>query len=536
MDGGTFVEANAFALVAALNYVNTHKEGADELTLVGASMGGLVSRYALSYMERNKTPHHCRLWVTFDTPHEGASVPIGLQMMIDFIYANISQMPYAIQKQVPPLRDKVLNCPAAREMLLMHYTELQKGNNGPCPEFNTLYDSLKLWGFPSCRKIALSDGNHTGGNQGFNAGQQLIHFLLPTYPLIIEMRANAVSAACLPQTIFDGSIKMFIKGIPVNLNRATYTLNCGNGIDNASGGSNTFHMDVAKSLGIVHSKSTLGTCLMEEDNFVPVSSALAIRNKISYQMPMNLIMPNLSYLGRTHSTTVSPFDVTYCMKNYYSVSRNATLNNAPHIIGGFDLDMMQLVSKEMMCRNYFLQNLKWTDLHEVEAITVSIGKNVSNHFLNGDFECNTNANAVIKAVDKIRLYDGVKILHPVQCQLTSTSMVYDPQCIQFATTTAFRNIQPSNTEIETPNKLSRKIQNTSIQVRPNPSSAKFTLNFDESYVGVQVLDIIGKLVFENINFHSGDSLDLEEMPDGIYFVTILGNPQSVTKIIKHNYE
>jgi hypothetical protein len=487
-------------------------------------------------MERHKTSHHCRLWVSFDSPHQGANVPIGLQMMIDFIYNNLSQMPYAIQKQVPPLRDEVLNCPAAREMLLMHYSQLKLGNNQPCPEFYSLYDTLNAWGFPSCRKLSLSDGNYWGGDQGFSAGQQLIHFLLPSYPLIIDMKANAVPQGSQALAVFDGTIKLFVKGVPFNLAKSTLTLNGGNGIDNASGGSNSFHLDVAKSLGINHSQSALGNCLMQEDNFVPTQSALAIQSVMNYQTSISSLMPNLSVKGKTHTVAISPFDVTYCMKNYYSANRNSAINNAPHILGGFDKNMMQIVSEEVMSRVYYLQNVQWDALHEVEAMNVEIGANVTSRFLSGDFHCQSNADATVKAVNQIHLHDGVRILHPVNCHFTTQSTLVDASCIQVASTQAYK-FQKSE-KLTAKNEVMPLLQaaGTFMHVQPNPSSACFVLKFERPNADIQVIDIYGKLIYVQHGFNSGEVLDLKDFPEGIYFVSLLGNPLSTTKIIKQNYE
>lgn len=536
VDGGTYVENNALALVEALKYINSHKEGKDELVVVGASMGGLISRYALLYMERNLLEHHCRLWVSFDSPHNGANVPIGLQMMIDFIYDNLSNMPYAVQNQIPQLRDKVLNCPAAREMLLTHYSMFKYGSNGPCSEFNALYDTLNKWGFPSCRKVSIADGNYYGADQGFNAGQDLVHFLLPLYPLTIDMKASAVPLGVKTQTVFEGSIKTYVKGWPVNLVKSNYLLHSGNGIDNSAGGSNSFHIDVANSLGISKGQSVLGTCLMEEDNFVPVSSALAIQGNPNYQSPVSSIMPNLSYLGTTHSSSICPFDVSYCMKNYYSSSRNTTINNGPHVIGGFDRDMMQLINKEVMSRNCYLQNLKWTSTHEMEAITISAGAHVSNWISSGDFECNTNADAVIRAVDQIHLQDGVKILHPYNCHLTTQASFYDPNCIQVTSSAAFRNLNPSKMVLDKTEVNSKvKLMNI-IEAQPNPSNARFVLKFAGLNSGIQVMDMVGRVILIQSDFHSGDALNMEAYPDGIYFIRLINNPFSITKIIKQSYE
>lgn len=538
MDGGTYVERNAMALIAAINYINALKEGNDELVIVGASMGGLVSRYALLYMERHAQAHHCRLWVSFDSPHKGANVPIGLQMMIDFIYDNLSQMPYAIQQQVPPLRDAVLNCPAAREMLLSHYSACQNGNVAPCAEFHQLYDTLDKWGFPNCRRLAFSDGNHAGGDQGFNAGQQLMALHFPVGPLSIQMKANAVSQGSSAAQVFDASIQGIVGGIPYTIAGAQYTITNGNGIDNASGGSNTFHMDVAKSLGIQHGQTTFGTCLMQEDNFVPVSSALAIQTPINYQTPISALMPNLSYLGRTHAASQSPFDALYCMTNYYSANRNATLNNAPHVLGGFDLDMMQLICSEVMPRVYYLQHTNWTALHEVEALQVLAGKNVNSNFLNADFTVASTAVASIRAVDKIELKDGVRMANPVYCRLTSQAALYSPNCIQLASTQAYRAVErepyvvsKNSAFMARPNEMPKG----SLNCVPNLVSSTCQFYFDDSQShNVELFDGLGHLALSKANCHNGEQVDLSALTDGLYLLRIAGEAKTTIKIIKQS--
>lgn len=537
-DGGTYVEQNALALVAAINYINTLKEGNDELVIVGASMGGLISRYALLYMERHAQLHHCRLWVSFDSPHKGANVPIGLQMMIDFLYDNLAQMPYAIQQQVPPLRDKVLNCPAAREMLLTHYTASQNGNATPCPEFHMLYDTLNAWGFPKCRKLAFSDGNYFGADQGFNAGQQLLSLHFPAGPLSIQMSANAVSQGSSTAQVFNASIQGRANGIPFTIASKQYAVTNGTGIDNAAGGSNTFHKDVAHSLGLQHGQSAFGTCLMEEDNFVPVSSALAILSAVNYQTPMSALMPNLSYQGKTHTANISPFEVLYCMKNYYSASRNATLNNAPHIIGGFDMDMMQLMSNEVMPRVYYLQNTNWTNLHEVEAMEVFAGKNVNSHFLNADFTVSPTAIANIEAVGKIELQDGVKLMHPLYCRITNISGLYSNSCIQVASTQAYRINssleQHSSPKIAMP--VANRTKNTQqMSCNPNLVSGVCEVYFaDTEAHNLGLYDCVGHLILYKEKSHNGEQLDLSAFADGLYFLRMEGDSKTTIKILKQS--
>jgi hypothetical protein len=59
---------------------------AEKLVLVGPSMGGQITRYALAYMEKKQQEtgnpiwnHNTRLWLSMDSPHQGASIPLAVQ-------------------------------------------------------------------------------------------------------------------------------------------------------------------------------------------------------------------------------------------------------------------------------------------------------------------------------------------------------------------------------------------------------------------------------------------------------------------------
>ncbi len=88
-DGGTdYIERNAFLLVKLIQTLNNQLQsngyGNEELVIIGPSMGGQISRYALAYMEKHGLDHNTRLWVSFDSPHLGANVPLALQQDLFF--------------------------------------------------------------------------------------------------------------------------------------------------------------------------------------------------------------------------------------------------------------------------------------------------------------------------------------------------------------------------------------------------------------------------------------------------------------------
>ncbi|HNQ27038.1 MAG TPA: hypothetical protein PKL92_03880, partial [Aquaticitalea sp.] len=86
IDGGVdYIERNAMLLVELIQIINGQKEGDEPNVIIGPSMGGLISRYALNYMENQSLTHDTRLWISFDSPHLGANVPIGFQHLFNYL-------------------------------------------------------------------------------------------------------------------------------------------------------------------------------------------------------------------------------------------------------------------------------------------------------------------------------------------------------------------------------------------------------------------------------------------------------------------
>lgn len=169
-DGGAdYIERNAMVLIKLIKLINSQKQGTEKLVIIGPSMGGLISRYALKYMEQRNDPHQTKLWISFDSPHNGANIAIGDQYFLDF-YAGMSA---GAKKN----RDEKINSVAAKQMLVHHYTADSYSAAG-APGFRDRFAAtLNDMGFPSgdslqpFRKIALIDGS-LGGVQVNSPGQK----------------------------------------------------------------------------------------------------------------------------------------------------------------------------------------------------------------------------------------------------------------------------------------------------------------------------------------------------------------------------
>ncbi|MBS1687746.1 MAG: T9SS type A sorting domain-containing protein [Bacteroidetes bacterium] len=160
-NGGDYIQKNAFLLVELINKINQNKTNNEKLTVTGFSMGGLVARYALAYMESNGMDHDTKLFISYDAPQKGAVIPASIQALA-YTFSGLSPLS-------PQLQDALNQffCPAAKQMLKYRLT----GYNYPSPPtilpinpdykaFQVELNSLDCNGFPQyCRSIGISLGS-----------------------------------------------------------------------------------------------------------------------------------------------------------------------------------------------------------------------------------------------------------------------------------------------------------------------------------------------------------------------------------------
>ena len=178
-----WIQNNAMLLVELINSLNLTK---DNLVVMGYSMGGLVARYALTWMESQGQNHHTRLYISHDAPHKGANFPLGLQELIEDISYNTALL--WIPAQIL-LMSFEYNVPAARQMLVYYYADSRNGVARPSEDKISLFDEMYNMnpegnGYPSIPvKIAISNGNYSGipqynpsAGRNLSAGDEILYF------------------------------------------------------------------------------------------------------------------------------------------------------------------------------------------------------------------------------------------------------------------------------------------------------------------------------------------------------------------------
>ncbi|MEZ4797380.1 MAG: T9SS type A sorting domain-containing protein [Flavobacteriaceae bacterium] len=309
--GADFIQRNAFILVELLNVINSLKVGAEENVIIGPSMGGLISRYALAYMEDQSMDHETRLYVSFDSPHLGANVPIGIQYTFNYM---LNGDPGVTDLQ--PLVDGLLNSSAAKQMLIDHYlghvnsggvnqdgsTHTPKGAPNFRDAFQTELDAL---GFPQdSRNIAVANGSGTGQQTG-TPGMELINHVF-NIATGTDATVDIHFAPLASQSITVSDISVTFFGFPLfSFSATAESTALSDGIDSAPGGLfDLYSFDDGTNALVTEFVNNLNS---QYFNFIPTLSSLAIGSETDWYA-----VPN---------ENDSPFDNVYI-----------PTNNEPHVM------------------------------------------------------------------------------------------------------------------------------------------------------------------------------------------------------------
>lgn len=236
-NGADFIERNAMAVVELLKRENVklaQNGSAEKITLIGPSMGGLISRYTLAYMEKNNIPHNTKLWVSFDSPHHGANIPLSTQVNL-FFFGTTGGSEDAKNKFIENFFS-----PAARQMLIEQmdgypnptYFWSNSGRNNNHPFRQQFMQNLTnnglsgSNGFPKqTRNIAIANGTTTGQKTN-SEGQTLLEMagFGPLRLKAVVLVDNALPAPNNSALNFEGR---FTKTVKCRIWPTNMTFTCG---------------------------------------------------------------------------------------------------------------------------------------------------------------------------------------------------------------------------------------------------------------------------------------------------------------------
>ena len=347
IDGGSdFIERNAMLLVELINFINTEEKiGNAQNVVIGPSMGGLISRYALNYMENplSGMDHETRLWISFDAPHHGANVPIGFQHQFNFLAYGLDDFLFLGDlnvEELQPIIDGMLTSAAARQMLTDQFEPHITNSDGVtfnsslatprAHPFKNTFDSninntnpFNTTGFPEItRNVSIINGSGTNSrypdisNNDLVPGSQIVNANIPLFD-VAELKAN---------TFFTPASGTQIEMSQIHLDFPWWFLLANDRINNASATSFTYSHGIDASsgglfdiLGLTEGLATdglvgefLGSLTINHFNFIPSVSAMAFVITTNENVSeINWFHTPSGVTTARETTNVTPFDAWY---------------------------------------------------------------------------------------------------------------------------------------------------------------------------------------------------------------------------------
>jgi len=174
-NGSDFIQNNAQVLKALITEINDPmmKVGNFENIVIGQSMGGLVSRYALKELENDNIDHKVGLFINHDGGQRGSNLMPGAQFMLSSLknsfYTQLASSTFVSIRYLyhyfsgqweditfgDPLHLAwtALNSPAAQQLLVRQYPPNQS-------TYHNFQSELSTFGYPEdLRKVVLANGS-----------------------------------------------------------------------------------------------------------------------------------------------------------------------------------------------------------------------------------------------------------------------------------------------------------------------------------------------------------------------------------------
>ncbi len=505
-NGTDSIQRNAFVMVSLIEEVNRRLGDCHpRLTIIGPSMGGLITRYALNYMEQHGKNHNTGLYVSFDSPHLGANIPLGDQCLLDFLASlGLKQAKNKL---------KMLNSAAARQMLLYHY-----GNNTLYGGHDRLRDELlrdPYFCYPNqCRKVAVANGSGAGISL-FEPGEQMLSssssFWWGSLANAIGLRISAWAIPNVREYVFYGEMLYgLIEYSRIIENAVPF--------DGGAGGTRDVNKEIEESsFGII-------TSYHDDICFIPVISSLALNtNDVNYRVHD---IPGYPF----PSSNITPFDAIY-----------APIENQEHVM--VTNENIAWIMNEIGAFDLCLQNQtvdKATDFEARNSITT--GREVMNHIPVGDFIVqNSEGKVELHSEGIIRLMDGTH-LKPEEEGVVRLWISEFPCASMFAMRGhPLRNNTSEETELEEWNATSdsesvaQSVAEKLPRNHPNPCGDITTIEYEldgDARVEIEVYSLMGIRLMTVEDRHGAGAgryattLNTSSLPTGMYVVVVKANGET----------
>lgn len=189
-NGTDFLQRNGLLLQTIIRWVNANKEqlpggGFADNVILGQSMGGVITRWALRDMEtRLGQQHHTRMFISMDAPQQGANVPASYQHLARHmrslylqtnVWGSVELFQWVTGGPSPFRVLSLADRPASRQMLMNWVSGSGTIDNTWHEQWQT---ELRNLGYPTqnnIRNVSISNGAECGTTQPFSPGAELLN-------------------------------------------------------------------------------------------------------------------------------------------------------------------------------------------------------------------------------------------------------------------------------------------------------------------------------------------------------------------------
>ncbi len=521
-NGADYIQRNAYLLMELINQVNSLKQTSSELVVVGVSMGGLVARYCLTYMESQNMNHQVRLFLSYDSPQNGANIPLGMQGVLQDFANNA----YTLTSVFPNYSD--LKSPAAVQMLKYHINKSLSGSRPStiCCESSwhtTFMNELRglnyCNGYPkNCRNIAVTLGSINGTLQlaasGATAvsGGTALDFQIggDQFPIAAYSIQTVPTSPPIPS---GSNGYLYYGAILLTGNSSIEVQPFSQGIDIVPGGYSEVFKLVSEGLKAAFSTSSYkSNNPMERATFIPTISALDYKEtNQSYNIQSDV--NSNTHLSKT------PFN------NIYTGNGSINYRHDGFIPSGIsNWIYKQITGSFPNVASELNKTLNNQTINSNQRIT----EKAVNSINATNYSIESGANVTLKAGGSIRLGAGFR---------AKTGSTFRPQIESTESPkvcTYNRNAREGIDEDLNETNLTQNKFTDKMAIYPNPTSKSIifkTNRIEAENITIKIVDLHGKilkqLTLSNIKSETEavHEIDLSELTEGAYMVEVTTDEQ-----------
>ncbi len=481
----------------------------EELVIVGPSMGGIITRIAIKEIEIEESEnlakeHLVKSWVSFDSPHSAANIPIALQQAI-----NCGAQPGALSSSFSEKRSK-LNTPAARQLLNQHFTSTNYEGHSMHRELQNILTNM---GYPTFSlNHAITNGGksalYEGRNTILNYGNGLVNF---------DGWSQKYDQSS--QTLLSGTVLFSSIGVtPCLVVKSGHR-----GIDGAPGGwlSSAYSFNFEKSNLRSNSISNVPT---KWTTFIPTYSAFGAQHALN--PATDLIKPWTAFTSINDTRSgkiITPFDKILGMETNEEHVRIS--EKTANVVSSewLNADLTHTV-RPVRRGKIINQKVSQPIAYNVRKTIEFAGENNTFTFLEG-----THAN--VKAGEKISFKKGFRATKKTKLNakiVLETNNYFKKSTTKISTEYShnYLNDTPyvrkyTNYSTLKKNTTTQEQTKLLVHIYPNPTVNVLTIQKGHSGLNkIEIVNNLGQLVISTTSEKSTLQLNVSKLSPGLYHITL----------------